>query len=136
MSAGKTTFDFSSWPPTLTDAQRQHLTLLATTYALSHGLIYLPLLSSPQPIPSSSIHAPLSLLPSPIPKNLFEKVLRLQRVYNVLYARIAMDEEFLDRVMGSEEVTRVDDFTGNLWRAWKRIRDRGVPKVPRPALLS
>ena len=31
--------DFSTWPQALSDDERQHLTQLATTYALSHGLL-------------------------------------------------------------------------------------------------
>jgi len=45
---------------------------------------------------------------------------------NILYSRIATDEEFLDRVMGEVEgVGKADEFTGNLWRRWKKLRDQG-----------
>ena len=38
-----------------------------------------------------------------------------------------MDMEFLDSVMGSEEgVGKVDEFTGQLWRGWKALRDETV----------
>ncbi|KAL5501888.1 GSH2 [Sanghuangporus vaninii] len=118
-------FIFSDWPPHLTDAQQSYLTQLATTYALAHGLLYLPPSSSSStPAPTSAIHAPLSILPSPFPRNLFQNALRLQKIYNVLYARIALDEEFLDTVMG--EVAQVDEFTGQLWRSWKTLRDEGI----------
>ncbi|KAJ3518188.1 hypothetical protein NLJ89_g32 [Agrocybe chaxingu] len=41
--------------------------------------------------------------------------------------RIAMDEEFLDRVMGADEgVGKVDDFIGQLWKLWKQLRDAGL----------
>lgn len=53
-------------------------------------------------------------------------------MYNVLYARIALDTEFLDEVMGAETEAgagRVDEFTGQLWRSWKRMRDEGIPEV-------
>lgn len=37
-----------------------------------------------------------------------------------------MDVEFLDNVMGEEKgVGKVDAFTGNLWRRWKKVRDEG-----------
>ncbi|KAH8082442.1 glutathione synthase [Cristinia sonorae] len=113
------------WPPDITESEAETLTLLATTYALSHGLVYLPVASIQPPAPTSSIHAPLSLFPSPIPRNQFEKARRLQNTYNVLYARVATDVEFLDRVMGEEQgVGQVDEFTGQLWRQWKRLRSR------------
>ncbi|RPD66201.1 glutathione synthase [Lentinus tigrinus ALCF2SS1-7] len=115
------------WPPEISDQQREQLTLLATTYALSHGLICLPPANVQPPAPTSAIHAPLALFPSPFPRKQFELAKRLQREYNVLYARVAMDEEFLDRVMGAERgVGRVDEFTGHLWRIWKSLRDQGI----------
>ena len=118
------------WPPALTDAQLESLTLLATTYALSHGLVYLPVATVQPPAPTSTIHAPLALFPSPFPRRLFEHAQKIQRIYNVLYARVAMDEEFLDRVMGEVEgVGKVDEFTGQLWRRWRRLRDEGAPRV-------
>lgn len=118
------------WPPEVTDQQREALTLQATTYALSHGLIYLPLAAVQPPAPTSAIHAPLALFPSPFPRKEFERAKNLQRYYNVLYARVALDEAFLDRVMGAEQgVGRVDEFTGQLWRIWKKLRDRGITQV-------
>src|SRR3954470_5269117 len=106
---------FPQWPPEVSESQIQDLTSKATTYALSHGLLYLPMGVSPPPAPSSAIHAPLALFPSPIPRHLFELSLRLQRAYNILYARIALDTEFLDRVMGAETgAGAVDEFTGEL----------------------
>ena len=52
-------FTFSDWPPALTNAQRAHLTELATTYALSHGLLYLPPKTDalPPPAPTREIIA-------------------------------------------------------------------------------
>ena len=122
-------FSFSDWPPAITDYQRKQLTLLATSYALSHGLLYLPVNSNPPPAPTSAIHAPLALFPSPFPRHLFGNAQRLQKIYNVLYARITMDEEFLDEVMGEQGVGKVDEFTGQLWRSWKGLRDEGIIQV-------
>ncbi|KAJ7846333.1 hypothetical protein B0H14DRAFT_2772274 [Mycena olivaceomarginata] len=127
MTTSTSRFVFSEWPPTLSEAQLQALTLYATTYALSHGLLYLPPVK-PQPlIPNSAIHAPLSVFPSPFPLRLFLLARRLQSTYNILYARIATDVEFLDQVMGAVEgVGKVDDFVGQLWTGWKTLRDEGL----------
>ncbi|KAG1815416.1 glutathione synthase [Suillus variegatus] len=130
-----TSFNFSTWPPQLTPEQLEALTLAATTYALSHGLLYLPPSQSPsntQPrIPTTGIHAPLSLIPAPFPRAQFQAARELQSVYNVLYARVAMDTQFLDTVMGAEEgVGKADEFTGTLWRGWKRIREQGALAQP------
>ncbi|KAH9960106.1 glutathione synthase [Russula dissimulans] len=121
---------FTSWPPDVTTEQLDQLTLLATTYALSHSLIYLPVVSPekrPPPAPEAAIHAPFSLIPAPIPRRLFARSLILQSAYNTLYARIALDVSFLDQVMGPGGVSDADDFTASLWSAWKKLRDEGAP---------
>jgi glutathione synthase len=120
------------WPPELTTEQLDQLTLIATDFALSHSLIYLPPVSPdnpPPPVPESAIHAPFSLLPSPFPRQLFAQALTLQRAYNTLYARIALDADFLDQIMGPGGVADVDYFTSALWSAWKSLRDEGIPPV-------
>jgi glutathione synthase len=124
-------FSYAKWPPVLSTAQLEALTLYATTYALSHGLLYLPVALPQPPAPTSAIHAPLSLFPSPMPRGLFERARKLQKAYNVLYARIAMDVHFLDRVMGEiDGVGKVDDFVGTMWRGWKQLRDeKGLAQV-------
>ncbi|KAL0960551.1 hypothetical protein HGRIS_005589 [Hohenbuehelia grisea] len=125
-----TSFSFADWPPALDDVQLDELILRATTYALSHGLTYLPVRDQQPRFPLDAIHAPLSIFPAPIPRTLFEQAQKLQRIYNVLYARIAMDDEFLDEVMGAEKgVGQVDDFVGQLWAGWKQLRDDGVKQT-------
>ncbi|KAL1748336.1 glutathione synthase [Schizophyllum fasciatum] len=115
------------WPPSLDAAQTEELSRLATTWALAHGLLYLPVLAPQPPVPAAAIHAPISLLPSPFPRRLFLQAQRIQRTYNVLYSRITMDTPFLDAVMGSDEgVGKVDEFTGQLWRGWKAVREEAV----------
>ena len=125
---------FTSWPPNLTTEQLDQLTLLATTYALSHSILYLPPVSPekpPPPAPESAVIAPISLIPTPIPRHLFSRVSDLQRLYNNLYAAVASDTSFLDQVMGPGGVADVDDFTSALWTTWKTLRDEGVPPVRR-----
>lgn len=109
------------WSPTFTEHQLTHLTELATTYALAHGLLYLP--ASPPAVPESAIHAPISLVPSPFPRKLFAQAQRIQHLYGKLYARVALDEEFLDQVMGAEHgAGLVDEFTRQLWLSWKEAK--------------
>lgn len=123
-------FDFSKWPPPLTDIQLATLTHHATTYALAHGLTYLPPTPSRPPSPSSAIHAPISLLPAPVPRDLFQKAQRLQSIYNTLYARVAVDDGFLDQVMGAEVgAGQADEFVRRLWQGWKEIREEGIVQV-------
>ncbi|OCF42353.1 glutathione synthetase [Kwoniella heveanensis CBS 569] len=111
------------WPPALTPEQHAELIQLSSTYALSHGFTLLPPNSSNPP--TSAIPAPLSLFPTPFPRKLYELAISLQPIYNALYARIALDWEFLDRVMGGS-VSKVDEFQGELWRGWKRVREELV----------
>jgi len=125
-----TAFDLEIWPPQLSKEQLELLSQLAATYALSHGLLYLPPAEHQPMIPNAAIHAPFSLCPSLFPRQLFEKSKRIQRTYNILYARIAMDEQFLDHVMGAEQgLGRVDDFIGRLWAGWKQLREVGLTQV-------
>jgi hypothetical protein len=108
----------------------QELTGLATTYALAHGLLYLPVADVQPPAPASAIHAPFTLFPTLFPRSKFLLAKKLQPLYNVLYARIAADEKFLDEVMGSVDgIGKTDRFTGQLWGYWKQLRDEGIQQV-------
>lgn len=119
------------WPPKLTQAQHDHVLLLAISYALSHGLTLLPP-GNPTPTPPThSITAPISLFPTPFPAQLYHLACELQPVYNALYARIALDWQFLDRVF--EGTSKVDAFQGELWRGWKQVRDGLVQVSPEAA---
>jgi glutathione synthase len=134
MGSTSTTMSLPEWPPAITDHHRTELARLATTYALAHGLLYLPPLAQDaqqQPrIPPSAIHAPVSLFPTPFPRTLFQRAQKLQRLYNVLYARIALDVDFLDRVLGGEQgLGNVDEYTGNLWKCWKTVRSVGFEQA-------
>lgn len=121
-----------SWPPEVTNEQLEDLRLQATTYALAHGLLYLPPVANGQlpPFPSSAIHAPFSLFPTPFPRQQFVRAQSLQQIYNVLYARVASDHEFLDNILSAETaVGRVDEFVGELWTIWKEVRREKVVQV-------
>lgn len=129
------------WPPALSPAQLSHLTTLARTFALSRSLLYLPPISNPngdgRPSTASAIHAPFSLFPAPVPRTLFDSAQKIQSTYNVLYARIASDVGFLDEVMGlGGGVADVDEFTRELWSAWKSVRDDSVQVIPFLSLYS
>ena len=73
------------WPPKLTQAQHDHLLVLATTFALSHGFTLLP--PGATIPPTHAFCAPMSLFPTPFPKGLYNCAKDLQPLYNGLYAR-------------------------------------------------
>ena len=124
-------------PLTVGEREIQELTRLATTYALAHGLLYLPVTDVQPPAPTSAIHAPLALFPTSFPRSKFSLAQTLQPLYNILYARVATDEKFLDEVMGGVDgVGKVDQFTGKLWRCWKQLRDEGIQQVRTRALQN
>jgi hypothetical protein len=129
----------SQWPPEVSEEQRHELVVQAATYSLAHGLLFLPKSASEgkpktgksvrpdQTLgPNSAIHAPISLFPSPFPRKQFELARKLQKAYNVLYARVAMDESFLDAVFST---INADDFIGRLWTIWKDLRNEGIEQV-------
>ena len=116
--------------PKFGEKELQELTRLATTHALAHGLLYLPVGDVQPPAPTSAVHAPLAIFPTSFPRSKFLLAQKLQPLYNVLYARIATDDKFLDKIMGAVEgIGRVDEFTGQLWKCWKQLRDEGVQQV-------
>ncbi|KAG8832281.1 hypothetical protein FRC17_001563 [Serendipita sp. 399] len=118
------------WPPSLSDEELAELKLQGATYALSNGFCYLPVVptgQTPPSVPAAAIHAPFALFPTPFPRTLFNHAKSLQQIYNVLYARVASDEEFLDSVLSAETgVGRVDTFVGELWKIWEELRTEGL----------
>lgn len=127
--------ELPDWPPSSTSASSlNELVSLARDYALSHSIVYRPLLlpsSSPNgggSFHTSVIHAPFALYPSPMPRRLFERALNVQKAYNALYACIAADWQFLEKVVGGN-VSKVDEFQGQLWSIAETVRREGVKQV-------
>ena len=118
------------WPPSLPEELQERLTLKASDWAHGHGLVWRPLppsKASPTPF-HSSVHAPFTLLPTPFPAHLFWKAKEIQTLYNALYAKVASDTEFLERVIG-QEVIKVDEFQRGLYNIWTRVRQEGIKQV-------
>lgn len=110
--ASSSSSQLPSWPPQLTQKQVAALSAQATDYALAHGIVYRP--AGTPPSSTHVHHAPISLLPSPFPRSAFEAAVKLQPLLNELYARVALDKDFMTKVIGGN-VTKVDDFTRRLW---------------------
>ncbi|KDN51431.1 glutathione synthase [Tilletiaria anomala UBC 951] len=118
-----------AWPPAgLTRAQISHLCNSATDYAFAHGLVYRPLIPASEKVvnTTSVIHAPFSLLPSPFPARLFAYAKSLQPILNELYARVALDHQFLEDVYVKQNVIHVDDFQAKLWDVYQNVMKEGL----------
>lgn len=47
---------------------------------------------------------------------------------NELYARVALDDAFLEKVIGGS-VAKVDEFQNGLWKIYRQVRDEGLEPV-------
>jgi hypothetical protein len=121
------------WPPAITPEEQSHLEVLSLDYALSHGLVYRPWLATGAEVPpqASAISAPISLFPTPFPRHSYEQALKLQPLYNELYARITMDEKWLETVAKTcfWDESGGDGFMRDLWKGWNEVRSKGVKQV-------
>ena len=118
------------YPPKLPEDAIADITKVAVDYALANSIIFRPLPQSTDAAPSlnSAIHGPFSLYPTPFPRTEFDKAVALQLAYNVLYANIANDPDFLESVIGGK-VAKVDSFQDGLYQIWKQVQHEGVAQV-------
>jgi len=125
--------------PSLTPERRAFLLASLTDYCLSHGIIHRHH-SAASDNYSHLTHAPVTLFPSPFPQDEFEKAIKLQTTYNLLYARIASDVEGLQGIMdkyilwfplfsSEHSIARVDDFIKQLWELYYELRQQGFVQV-------
>lgn len=89
----------ASFPPPLTDAERDSLVRSAKDWSLANGLAVRPppglIPAGDDPAGVAAIHAPVTLFPSPFPRVCFEQARAVQTTYNHLYASVSRNEEFL-----------------------------------------
>jgi glutathione synthase len=116
-----------NWSNQCSQSELQHISILANDYALAHSLIIRPKLHSTTS-PKAADPAPFTLLPSHFPKKLFERAQNVQEAYNALYANVAIDKEFLKKVIGGA-VIKVDEFQRGLWEVYERVEREGVRQV-------
>ncbi|MFH4978537.1 hypothetical protein AB6A40_005246 [Gnathostoma spinigerum] len=103
----------------------------AVDWAQAHGMV----MRTPEHKDRSDICqiAPFTLLPSLFPRQMFDLAVKIQKVTNLLYHRIAFDHDFL--VMSLEAVARTDDFTRNLMKIYDAVYKDGL-KQPKALLLQ
>jgi len=86
-----------SYPPSLGPEPLSFLVSSLTDYCLSHGIAVRPLHASEGNHLAS--HAPVTLFPSLFPRQAWQAALEVQTTYNLLYAKISNDVEWLGRIM-------------------------------------
>ncbi|KAG0637098.1 hypothetical protein HOY80DRAFT_974342 [Tuber brumale] len=118
---------FPSYPPELSQTQLSYLVQALMDYSLSHGLTVRPaeLFISEKLSPNGALatHAPVTLFPSPFPRSCWEEGRAVQKDYNELYARVAGNEEWLEKIM--VELSDVDDFMARLYKVHLDVKTEG-----------
>lgn len=94
---------YNSYPPELSDEQRDYLIQVVKDWSIQHSLTYRPhpsfVSDEINKYHTLATNAPITLFPSPFPKSCFDQARDLQTVYNELYAAIADDEEWLEEMI-------------------------------------
>jgi len=91
-----------SYPPSLDPKALDFLLTSLTDYCLSHGVTVRP--QTPSEGNHLASHAPVTLFPSLFPRIAWEQAVKIQRTYNVLYARISNDVDWLGKIMDEYDV--------------------------------
>lgn len=94
---------YSEWPPKLDAEQKAHIISEINLWSIIHGLAVRP---APSFVPPRidpylvlATTAPITIFPSPFPRSCFQQALKIQNVYNQLYAAIANDEVWLKAIV-------------------------------------
>ena len=94
---------YPSFPPQLSQAQEENLVSNLKDWALANGLVVKPSSALiPKRVDSPGVLgtvAPVTLFPSLFPRACFEEALKLQKAYNILYAAISSDEDWLGGIV-------------------------------------
>ncbi|RPA71635.1 glutathione synthetase [Ascobolus immersus RN42] len=123
---------FPPFPPELNDEEFAHLVSETIDWCQAHGLSVRPppalLEAARNPTNALSSHAPVTLFPSPFPRKNFQDALKIQKVYNELYAKIVQEESWLVNII--EDLSKHDTFISNLYSIHTRISSTGGPSQP------
>jgi len=86
-----------SYPPSLDPDQLSFLLSSLTDYCLYHGVAVRP--TQPSEGNHLTTHAPVTLFPSLFPRQAWEAALEVQTTYNLLYAKISNDVNWLGKII-------------------------------------
>ena len=102
-------------PECADDAAQTHLLAAFTDYARAHGLaVKPPPAFAPDPHNALATVAPVSLFPSLFPRRCFDEALRVQPLYNAVYAAVACGAEWLDQ-LAAEWAAPTPARPGHCW---------------------
>lgn len=119
---------YPNYPPEfVSQHQEQYALESLKDKACSIGFLVKPLPTGSGELPEGAIPAPITIFPSVFPKSCFEFAQQIQKEYNVLYARIAMDEGWLEPI--ASRLAEIDDFVHRLWQIHVDIRKIGYKQV-------
>jgi glutathione synthetase len=109
--------------PPLAEQQLEALVENIKDYQIFHGSL-LKVVRTKEKSALLARGIPVSLFPSKFPRNLFYEAIRLQRVFNDLYVKIANDEAFLERIL--RPLIKDDAFTKCLWDIHIAAKQAGI----------
>jgi glutathione synthase len=121
---------YPDYPPELDDRKRRYLLENLKDKACTTGFLVKPPRTAGgnnQELPEGAIPAPITLFPSLFPASCFYAAQDIQEQYNLLYANIASDEEWLESIVST--LSGIDDFVENLWKIHLDLRNEGYKQV-------
>ncbi|RKF59496.1 Glutathione synthetase large chain [Erysiphe neolycopersici] len=109
----------------ISKAEQQYLVSVITDWSLSHGLAIKSFAGQNNTDSRDEIitTVPLTLFPSPFPRTCFEQARDIQRDFNLLYASISQDEDFLRSTI--EKIIDTDSFIAKLWNVHLKVKEEG-----------
>jgi hypothetical protein len=91
------------YPPDISAQESEQLLSTIRDWSIAHGLAVRPppnfVSSETDPHGVLATTAPVTLFPSPFPRTCFEQATSVQEAYNLLYASISRDEQFLQDIV-------------------------------------
>lgn len=118
--------------PSLDEPNQAELVEKLQQWALANGLAMYP----PNFESYSANSAPVTLYPTPFPKDLFERAVEVQRIFNKLYVNVVSKQKkwLIDLIECLSDFDK--DFTGNLYEAYLKAVEFGKGKVTQPLSLG
>lgn len=101
-------------------------------YSLANGLVMYP----PGFEVAKADIAPITLFPTPFPRDLFEKALKVQKTFNLLYSLVVSTQKSWLLAVSRDLASYDKDFTGKLYETYNEAVKLGGGKVLQPLTLG